>query len=81
MADEVTVLQGRHRIETREIDLLAAVGKLEAVRMFELLGEIGSVDAAKLELRDAFEAGLTASSERLGQGGGGVRRMFAHHAW
>ncbi|WP_340318320.1 adenylate/guanylate cyclase domain-containing protein [Rhizorhabdus argentea] len=60
LADEATVLQVRHRIETREIDLLAAVGKLEAVRVFELLGEIGTVAPAKLELRDAFEAALNA---------------------
>ena len=45
-------------IETRELDLLAAVGKTEAVRIYELLGERGNVDATRLELRDAFEAAL-----------------------
>lgn len=60
LVDEPTVLQVRHRIEVREIDLLAAIGKSEAVRLFELLGEIGTVTPELIELRDAFEAGLAA---------------------
>lgn len=60
LADEPTVLQVRNRIETREIDLLAAVGKSEAVRVFELLGEIGTVSSEQIALRDAFQLGLTA---------------------
>jgi adenylate cyclase len=60
LADEPTVLQIRDRIETREIDLLAAVGKSEAVRVFELLGEIGTVSSEQIALRDAFQLGLTA---------------------
>lgn len=60
LADEATVFQVRHRIEVREIDLLAAVGKTEVVKVFELLGEIGSVSPEKLELRDAFGEALIA---------------------
>jgi class 3 adenylate cyclase len=60
LADEATVLQVRHRVEVREIDLLAPAGKTEAMRVFELLGEIGAVAAEQIELRDAFEAGLAA---------------------
>lgn len=60
LADEATVFQVRHRIEVREIDLLAAVGKTEVVKVFELLGEIGSVSPEKLELRDAFAEALLA---------------------
>lgn len=58
LADEATVRQVSHRIETRELDLLAAVGKSEAVRVYELLGEAGEVDDARLNLRDTFENGL-----------------------
>lgn len=60
LADEPTILQVRHRMEAREIDLIAAVGKTEAVRIFELLGEIGAVTPEQIALRDAFEAGLAA---------------------
>jgi adenylate cyclase len=60
LADEETVRLVRHRIEVREIDLLAAVGKSEAVRVFDLLGESGAVDPALLTLRDCFEAALAA---------------------
>ncbi len=60
LADEPTVSKVRNNIEVREIDLLAAAGKSESVRVFELLGEAGQVDAALLELRDAFQAGLAA---------------------
>lgn len=58
LADEATARQVAHQIETREIDLLAAVGKSEAVRIYELLGEVGEVDGARLDLRDSFENGL-----------------------
>lgn len=60
LADEPTVLQVRHRMEVREIDLIAAVGKTEAVRVFELMGEIGAVASDQIELRDTFELGLAA---------------------
>ena len=47
-------------MEARELDRLAVVGKEEPVRVYELLGEKGKVEAARLELRDAFETGLRA---------------------
>ncbi len=60
LADEATALRVRHEIEVREIDLLAAIGKTEAVRIFELIGEIDSVSADQRALRDGFESGLAA---------------------
>jgi class 3 adenylate cyclase len=58
--DEMTLRRVHPAIEARELDLLAAMGKTEAVRIFELLGERGEVSAAKLEQRDAFEHALVA---------------------
>lgn len=59
LADEATAALVRHRIEVREIDLLAAVGKSEAVRVFELMCEIGDLSPDQVALREAFEAGLS----------------------
>lgn len=47
-------------MEARELDLLGVMGKAEPVRVYELLGEKRQVEAARLELRDAFEVGLQA---------------------
>ncbi len=58
LVDEATAAALAGAIETREIDLLAAVGKTEPVRIFELLGERGSTNLLRLELRDAFAAAL-----------------------
>lgn len=60
LADEATIDRVRAHIEVREIDIMAAVGKSEAIRIFELLGETGRTEPGLLELRDLFEAGLAA---------------------
>jgi class 3 adenylate cyclase len=60
LTDEETARLVQNHIETREIDLLAAVGKTEVVRIFELLGETGTVDTPLLALRDAFQPALAA---------------------
>ncbi|MDB5707719.1 MAG: adenylate/guanylate cyclase protein [Sphingomonas bacterium] len=60
LADEATIDCVRPQIEARELDIMAAVGKSEPVRIFELLGERGDVEPGVLESRDAFEAGLAA---------------------
>jgi class 3 adenylate cyclase len=46
-------------METRELDYIGVVGKADAVRVYELLGERGKVEAPRLALRDDFEAGLS----------------------
>ena len=60
IADEATIERVRPHIEARELDMMAALGKSEAVRIFEILGESGGIEPGVLELRDLFEAGLAA---------------------
>ena len=64
LMDGVTFDMVRGDMEAREIDLLGVAGKDDPVRVYELLGEKGKVEAARLELRDAFEAGLRAYRAR-----------------
>ena len=49
-----------HGFEWRHLDRIAVAGRAAPVELFELLGRRGSVDAAKLKLRDLHEAALSA---------------------
>jgi class 3 adenylate cyclase len=60
LIDGLTFDMVRTEMEARELDLLGVVGKDDPVRVYELLGEKGKVEAGRLELRDLFEAGLRA---------------------
>jgi class 3 adenylate cyclase len=54
-----------HReLEGREVDVIRVVGKEDPVRIFEVLGERGSVAAPVLEMRGHFGAGLAAYRNR-----------------
>jgi len=60
LIDGATREMVRDSMETRELDYIGVVGKSEPVRIYELLGERGKVEAPRLELRDAFESALIA---------------------
>ena len=46
------------RIETRELDSIRVIGKIEPVRIFEVLGRKGDVAPSLIELRDIFAQAL-----------------------
>lgn len=47
-------------IEVRELDVVTVVGKVEPVRIYELMALAGALAPAQAQLRQAFAAGLTA---------------------
>jgi adenylate cyclase len=57
---EPTQLAVANIFETREIDSIAVKGRTDSVKVYELLGEIGQVPNALLQLRDAFVQALQA---------------------
>ena len=57
---EETYRLAQQVIDARELDTVIVVGKSEPVRIFELLGRAGEVDASLHELRDLYVEGLAA---------------------
>jgi adenylate cyclase len=54
-----TKAEAGDRFEWRYIDRVAVLGRSQSTDVFELLGYRDAIPAAKLELRDEYEAGLT----------------------
>jgi len=75
LVDEATFQLAQNDVEGREIDFLTVSGKVEPVRVYEIMAPAGCLSAAENELRDLFAEGLTAyrardwdrSEERLAQ--------------
>jgi class 3 adenylate cyclase/CHASE2 domain-containing sensor protein len=64
MISESTYLITRALIEARELDSIRVVGKEEPVRVYEVLGKKGEVDAHKLQVVDLFTEGVNKYRER-----------------
>ncbi|HSA89176.1 MAG TPA: adenylate/guanylate cyclase domain-containing protein [Burkholderiales bacterium] len=58
LVSQDTWTMAQDAVEAREIDTLRVVGKTEPVRVYELLGKKGGLDAAMLSLKENFEEGL-----------------------
>jgi class 3 adenylate cyclase len=61
---ESTWERAQRELETREVDVIRVVGKDNPVRIFEVLGDRGAVVSPVLQMRDRFEAGLSAYRAR-----------------
>jgi adenylate cyclase len=59
MISETCHEQVKHAVAWRELDYLAVKGKEQPVRVFEVLGLVGTVDEAVLKRIDAFHNALT----------------------
>jgi adenylate cyclase len=59
LSEETQRLAGPH-LEVRELDVVAVVGRMESVRIYELMGLAGEIEPLQVQLRETFEAGLSA---------------------
>jgi adenylate cyclase len=64
LIDEGTFQLAQNDVEGREIDFLTVLGKLEPVRIYEIMAPAGCLSAAENELRDLFAEGLAAYRSR-----------------
>ena len=64
LVDEKTFQLAQNDVEGREIDLLTVLGKVEPVRVYEIMAPAGSLSAAENELRGLFAEGLAAYRAR-----------------
>ena len=64
LVDEGTFQLARNDVEGREIDFLTVLGKVEPVRVYEIMAPAGSLSAAENELCGLFAEGLAAYRAR-----------------
>ncbi len=57
ISEDARLLAG-DAVEVRALDSIRVMGKIEPVRIYELLGRNGAVDAGLLEVRDIFEQAM-----------------------
>ncbi len=64
MISEDTYRAAREGIDVRELDSIQVVGKEEPVRVYEILGRTGEIDATVTEAADLYAQGLEAYRSR-----------------
>jgi len=64
LVDQGTFQLAQHDVEGREIDFLIVLGKVEPVRVYEIMGLAGGLSAAENELRGFYAEGLAAYRAR-----------------
>jgi adenylate cyclase len=64
LVDEGTFQLAQNDVEGREIDFLTVLGKVEPVRVYEVMAPVGCLSAAENELRSLFAEGLAAYRTR-----------------
>lgn len=57
---EETYRLAQEDIEAREVDVITVAGKMEPVRIYELMSVAGQLESSRLELRKTFADGLAA---------------------
>lgn len=63
LSEETRRLAGQ-QIEVRELDVVTVVGKTEPVRIYELMAMASELEPPRVQLREAFQAGLAAYHTR-----------------
>ncbi len=58
MVGETTYPHIKHEFELRKLDKVKVKGKDKSVKLYEMLGPVGTVDQEMLEIRDAYETAL-----------------------
>ena len=74
IVSETTRLQAGDRIEVRDLDLIAVKGKEKPIRIYELLGEKGSLTGEREKRKVLYEEGLESYRTK---DFAGARRLFA----
>jgi adenylate cyclase len=64
LVDEGTFQLAQNDVEGREIDFLTVLGKVEPVRVYEIMAPAGGLPSEKDELRSLFAEGLGAYRDR-----------------
>ena len=64
MIGEETYRLAQEDIEAREVDVITVAGKMEPVRIYELMSAAGQLQSSRLELRETFTDGLASYRRR-----------------
>ena len=64
LVDDITFQLAQNDVEGREIDLLTVIGRVEPVRVYEVMAPAGCLSVAENELRELFAQGLAAYCAR-----------------